>query len=104
MRALMAGFRTPAMVDPRELSSGDLVACLEHGGHMAAHNIRLVTTELPEHPHCEVIWVPVLNDVGDTKHVWGELVPSTHVALQFDEYTWKIMPLPRVLARRRIRS
>ncbi len=93
----MTKFQEPEICDPRTLEPGDQVGMCGSGGDV----LRLVVGDLPEDP----IWVDLLNHPGQTPDIGGWPVPAGATALQLGSGnggTWKVMPLPAVLARRRI--
>lgn len=91
-------FQEPELADPRTLQAGDQVACLE----LSAKGYTLVVTAVEY--YADVVWRTLWNVPGKCHDVHGVPVRETSVALQFGPYDhdWKIMPVPQVLARRRI--
>lgn len=103
----MTKYHEPELIDPRTLvddgdeqvsylRAGDQVGCLD-----GARELSLITTEVDE-AYYDVTWVKLCNDPGTTTDLWGTPVPYGSAALDLADIGWRVMPLPRVLARRQV--
>jgi hypothetical protein len=107
-----AKFHEPELVDPRQvveddgetkvsyLREGDEIGCLDAGPGL----FPVTAVDDAGADHYDITWVRLCNDPGTTTEVWGRPVPNGSVAIRMSGDHWKIMPIPRVLARRKVAS
>jgi hypothetical protein len=106
-------FQEPEIVNPVDeenpLVAGDQIGCHDSGGRL-----RLLTCAgFDEENGLDVVWLTLGNVPAETTHIGDWPVPARNVALHLgpgaaatteeDHTGWKVVALPQVLARRRIK-
>jgi hypothetical protein len=97
-------YQEPAITDPLTLEIGDQVGCHD----VSPARMQLLTGAAADGEHgIDTLWLTVRNNPADTQRVYDQPVPHGSVALLLDDLLldggrWRVLPLPRVWARRRI--